>query len=287
MLKKLLNDYEAVTSAKLEHICEAVGAKVFAKVRLADVLPIDNSGITDREFRFAMKSHFDFVVSGADHRPLFAVEYDGPYHLDIAQQERDALKDSLCARFDCPLLRVDSQYLQTKYRGFDLLSWFVEVWFWGRALVGAQSEGLFPWNEPFDACAIISSSGREGLFPFHISRSSLANIREAHSEGRLYDWSPATIVGVDARGYYNAFSWILVTPTTAVHARARMRSQQFDVHPSDVLEDLAICDLWIRCDEVLAGKRQADEVHNVEAIIEEFHKSNAVLMQSSLGTVRG
>lgn len=80
MVKRLLNRSEAVTNERLRSVCVEHAVSVHAKVRVADILPIEGSGIDDRAYSFALKSHFDFVVVDDTFLPLFAVEFDGPLH---------------------------------------------------------------------------------------------------------------------------------------------------------------------------------------------------------------
>jgi uncharacterized protein DUF2726 len=80
VLNRLLNQSEEITYLRLTSVCEPIGAHVYPKVRLADVFPIANSGITDGEFRFCLQSHFDFIVTNEQREPLFAVEFDGDSH---------------------------------------------------------------------------------------------------------------------------------------------------------------------------------------------------------------
>jgi hypothetical protein len=61
VLKKVLNLHEEAVSQRLRAICDEHGASVYVKVRVADVLPIENSGISHEEYAYALKSHFDFV----------------------------------------------------------------------------------------------------------------------------------------------------------------------------------------------------------------------------------
>jgi hypothetical protein len=44
ILKKLLNNPERITYGRLREVCARHGTEVYAKVRLADVLPIEGSG---------------------------------------------------------------------------------------------------------------------------------------------------------------------------------------------------------------------------------------------------
>ncbi|HWM91653.1 MAG TPA: DUF2726 domain-containing protein [Thermoanaerobaculia bacterium] len=123
MLKRLLNAAETATHERLRQACTDFGAAVHVKVRVADVLPIEGSGLSSRDFNFALRSHFDFVVVDADQFPQFAVEFDGLQHGREPQAGRDRQKNSLCKRFDLPLLRINARYLDKAYRGIDLLTW--------------------------------------------------------------------------------------------------------------------------------------------------------------------
>jgi len=105
MLKKLLNLPESVTDQRLREVCDDFNAKVYAKVRVADVITIENSGIDNDHYRYALQAHFDFVVSDDEDQPLFAVEFDGSGHSLPEAQRRDQLKNSLCDRFSFPLYK--------------------------------------------------------------------------------------------------------------------------------------------------------------------------------------
>jgi hypothetical protein len=100
MLKRLLNLPESVTDARLREICAEFDANVNPKVRVADVFEIEASGIADQLYTFALKSHFDFVITGPDHIPIFGVEFDGPGHRSAEAKRRDQLKNELCDHFE-------------------------------------------------------------------------------------------------------------------------------------------------------------------------------------------
>src|SRR5215469_278044 len=111
MSYKLLNRYEEVTYHRMKEIADRVGSHVFAKVRIADVLPINGSGISEKDFSYALQAHFDFVVTDGDSNALFAVEFDGPIHRNVKQIAKDFIKDKIACRFDFPLLRINANYL--------------------------------------------------------------------------------------------------------------------------------------------------------------------------------
>lgn len=179
-----MNLHEQATHLRLRKACEPWGAVVYPKVRVADVLPIERSGLDHEHYGFALKSHFDFVVTDSEHDPLFAVEFDGPQHKDPANVGRDTLKGELCDRFAFPILRINARYFPRKYRNMDLLSWFVEVWFSDRAFTEAQKFGGIPWDEGFDPASILAIPGMEGRFPLWLSLDARAEIQRLSKQGQ-------------------------------------------------------------------------------------------------------
>lgn len=126
--KKLLNYSETLTDEILQESVKTHDARVFPKVRVADALNIERSGISDEQYSYALKAHFDFVVCRGS-LPLFSVEFDGPHHqAESDALRRDALKASLCAKLGMPLLRIDSVHLQ-KVGQITVLAWLIHVWF--------------------------------------------------------------------------------------------------------------------------------------------------------------
>ena len=187
MLKKILNRHEKVTHRRLRTVCEKWGAAVYPKVRLADVFPIEGSGLRASAFRFALQSHFDFLIADDKEMPFFAVEFDGDRHTTEPQRTRDRQKDDLCEHFSLPLLRIDSRYLLKKYRNMDLLSWFVEVWFLSRTFDEEQEKGRIPYDEVFAAFSILSLPDRTESFPLWLSLDIRSEIERLCKAGRCAD----------------------------------------------------------------------------------------------------
>jgi Protein of unknown function (DUF2726) len=110
------------------------GTRLCLKPRLADVLAIKDSGITDERYSYALKAHFDFVVYRHDREtlrdlPQFAVEFDGRQHqTDGRQIARDRLKDTICEQLGLPLVRAREPALK-QVGDQALLEWLAELWF--------------------------------------------------------------------------------------------------------------------------------------------------------------
>jgi hypothetical protein len=128
LLKPILNRSERRAYQHLYTICASRSAKVYTKVRVADVLPIESSGLSGELFEFALQAHYDFVVTRADDHPLFAVELDGPTHDSSVQAERDAKKDELSSRFGLTLHRVRTRLIWDSPDGLEEISESIRRW---------------------------------------------------------------------------------------------------------------------------------------------------------------
>lgn len=127
---RISNKYEEVAYDALREACRPNSARVFRKVPVDAVFPRDSGGTSAARLRDAVRSHFDFLVTTDDRRPLFSVEFDGPPHrVSAVQRRRDLLTHELCERWGHSLLRINSSHLTKAYRGLDLLTYFVEAWF--------------------------------------------------------------------------------------------------------------------------------------------------------------
>ncbi len=269
-LKKILNIPEAATDSRLRDVCGKHGARIFSKIRLADVLPIESSGISDVKFRFALQSHFDFVVAYEDSTPLFAVEFDGPLHANSEQQTRDNTKNDLCARFELPLLRINSNYLKKAYRGMDLLSWFVEVWFASRWFYEAQESGELPDDEIFMPNMMVSLPGYDKQFPLWLSATIRRKIQKLFFSGRIIDMAPSLIIGKSKEGIYKAISYVRITKEKGVMVDTAMRKQNFPVSQADALEELVTYQLYERLTEVLNEGKGEIPIEEIDARLKNF-----------------
>jgi hypothetical protein len=92
IVSSLLNRSESAVCKELLGITSNTGMRVFPKTRLSDIIAKGRSFLTQREFDFYTRSHFDFVLTDNTTQPLMVVEYDGPIHTqDKVQRERDEM----------------------------------------------------------------------------------------------------------------------------------------------------------------------------------------------------
>ncbi|WP_348727783.1 DUF2726 domain-containing protein [Rheinheimera texasensis] len=258
MNQRLLNRYEEITYGALKGPCERNGARVFPKVRLADVFEINQSGIPKEQFSYALRSHFDFLVADADFQPLFSVEFDGPLHKSSAEQRRrDTLKNTLCERFSHGLLRVNANYLSKKYRGLDLLTYFVEAWFLADAFGQAQKKGLVPYDEDFDMAFILRDETRPGTkWPYWISLDVQLAFQKLHKQKVIGQMVPSYWIGVDNEGTYRCLSWVVFDAKSVLSITIGMRAQRFwAVNLCDLVEMLSFFELYEKLQETLKTGR--------------------------------
>ncbi len=145
----IANKYEAEVHTTINEVVDKHSCVVFPKVRLADALRIDRSGLEDDAYSYALKAHLDFLIADSDSLSRFAVEFDGPSHDKPDRRRKDAMKNDICERLGLPLLRVKAKYLDEQNETISLLAWLIDIWFIFHTFLEAQSEGYIPIDEPF------------------------------------------------------------------------------------------------------------------------------------------
>lgn len=290
----LANKYEAATHEALIEAASNSGAKVFPKVRVADAIDIDKSGLSDPEYSYALRAHFDFVITREDAKAAFAVEFDGPLHDRNPETiRRDNLKNSICKKLGMPLLRIDAGYLR-KLSRFTLIGWMVEVWFLAEAFYDAQESGSVPWDEPFTYSSIIDLAYRDEsgklveldimelpsdelkavlnnkhrlvmLTPYDPFLPYRTYIHGQYQRGTCMYPSPQIAIAKDPQGYDVALALIRLNPPKnrpldirVVAGRARIRPFNFPpIYGRELIEELAVVDAANNLRRCLQGRYTA------------------------------
>ena len=253
--KRLLNHPAAAVDARLRSVCDDQGARVFAKVRMADVLPIDNSGISNGDYGFALRSHFDFVVTEG-FVPIFTVEYDGPGHSETQQRARDQRKDALCDAFDLPLLRINTNHVKRRFREMDLLTWFVEMWFGQRAIDEAYENGTIPADEWLDPLSFISLPGHRRPFPLMIGLDAQCELKKLHEVGKCTAWGTCDFIGYDSADNVHGLAVFQVGEGSWTVVRPWARKQLFPVVLSDLVRELLMIETLDYVRAVIDGRER-------------------------------
>jgi hypothetical protein len=238
-LKKILNQAEEVTYRELQELAEEYNYSVHIKMRLADIFPIGGSGITDDLYGFALRAHFDFVVSDENHDPLFAVEFDGPSHRKDDQRERDNKKNELCELFEFPILRINTRHLIAKYNKASLLKWIVSAWELQKAFDAAQSQGHVPPDEGFDPIFVWHQGNTlEEVHPHWIALKARQRLKQLQKEGRIPGCYTCGLVVTDDDDNYRGIEWIDVNGGQVVAVESGMRAQRFPLYLGDLFREL-------------------------------------------------
>lgn len=123
----LVNSYEISTEAALRKVAEKHHVRVHSKIRVADTLNIERSDISNKEYSYAFRAHFDFVIANNETLPLFAVELDELHHVSDPQAiYRDKLKNMLCVKLGMPLIRINAEFLR-KVRTSSVIGWLIDL----------------------------------------------------------------------------------------------------------------------------------------------------------------
>ncbi|MCZ7611009.1 MAG: DUF2726 domain-containing protein [Ignavibacterium sp.] len=112
--KKISNTSEILTYNEIYAELRETEYVIYQKLPIADVIDTSvKQFLTKKEKNFYEKSHFDFVITDKHHNPVFAIEFDGPYHqIKEEVRLRDVRKNRICQVAELPLLRITDLELE-------------------------------------------------------------------------------------------------------------------------------------------------------------------------------
>jgi hypothetical protein len=157
-LKPLLNQGEGAVLDIAGVVCDATGTRAFAKVRIADAVHIESSGISNDLYRYALSAHFDVLIS-KDNKAFQPNEFAGAGH----HPKHDSKKAALCDRFGVPMVRVKQNHLDTKLFEDTAVAFFIWQLFCVDAFL--DEYGSDPY-EPYDPAWFVSVAGKGRNWPF-------------------------------------------------------------------------------------------------------------------------
>ena len=254
IVPSLLNRSESAVYKELLGIASNAGMRVFPKARLSDVIEKGRSFLTQREFNFYTRSHFDFVLTDNAYRPMMVVEYDGPIHAqDKVQRERDEIKNELCQKANLGILRINDRYVTKLENGMSLLRWIIEVRDIARAFNEAQISGQIPWDEPFDPI-FMQPGANVKRFPYWLSQKTTQSIHDFFDKlDRSVPKGWTSICGEDENG--NGFRMsFLYFGEQALWIQTGMKKQNLDFGLDDLLMELDTCELGLRLKKYCEGE---------------------------------
>ena len=270
MLKQLLNLPEAVTDQRLREVCNDFDAKVYAKVRVADVLPIENSGIDNDHYRYALQAHFDFVVTDSDDKPLFAVEFDGSSHSSPEVLRRDQIKNSLCDRFVLPLLRINRKYLTKAFSNWDLLRWFCTVFFVKKSWDEDVKEGRIPYDESIFDPMLVSVRTKSGMRSLELEKHARAEFGQMFMSGKIPFYVPNWITAKGSDRTLRAISWIKTSEQQGALVETAMRHQNLGSWVQFAIRGIVLSQLQERVSAITNGEETPLPISSIEDRVKTF-----------------
>jgi Protein of unknown function (DUF2726) len=265
--KRISNSSERMTAERLREITQDHACVVFEKLRIADALAIDSSGLTSEEYGYALKAHFDFLVAqDSDTLALFAVEFDGPHHKhDPVASKRDDLKDRICTKLGMPILRIDSDHLAMTVGRFDLLPYLIDMWFMGEAFYAAQKDGLVPYDEDFDPYSIIGLKDGRVRRTFHPSEDAVELFHSLHKRGITRPMIPVILNGHDKHGAYDVCMALTYVRGGVLYSYGCISEINFAyTSTSQLAEDIALISLAKQIGPFLEGQREPREYDEIK-----------------------
>lgn len=277
-----VNGKEALVLRELDRIAADNRLRVHTKTRLSDVIKRSERYLMPREFEFYTRSHFDFLLVDQMSRPVMAIEYDGPRHLDPRQIERDAIKNAMCREAGLGLLRVQDRHINRLYRGMTVLRWIVEVTELERAFYEAQAAGSVPPDEPFDPAMFMSISGKRD-FPYWLSADANVAVNRFLTQldpARPKGWHSFT--GHDGDDVQLRLS-TLYFDDKVLWTKTAIRRQDLDFPTYDLLNEINGCKLGEVLSRHRAGHWQATSIGEFRRIWDIFRERYQARPSSAMG----
>jgi hypothetical protein len=280
----LVNDYERAVDEQLRCVCARYDVRPHVKVGIRDVVPIAGSGLSDADYGYALRAHFDFVVTDAAGHALLAIEFDERHHFfDPQQAARDAQKNRICRHFLLPIIRAGA----TALRAADhrtLLEWLLEVFLEHRHL-GDQQRAAYEDDDaepaemdPDDfryqtAWAVQELGGWAPLDAFANARAEIGRWYIRHTAGRLLSARWEGWHGRDERGRDVGRVALEVDPDRWVTTQAQVDLSGLIASVGGltgpiVAQDLALLDLARQLEEWDCGSLAAVTTERLEKLTE-------------------
>ncbi len=241
--------------------------RLFSKPRLSDVI-LKNEPLPRGVFDFYTRAHVDFVVTDQQTKPIFIVEYDGPFHADARQAQRDQTKDSLCSDAGLGILRINANHITRQFRGISILRWVIEVTELEKSFYEAQEAGHVPLDESFDP-AMVFNDGKGRRWPYWLSVLATQRLNEFVFKRTSETAGWANIIGYDDKKNIHdlSFCWF---EDGIIWSKTGVRYQSFEFPAYDLLREIAICELDSKLQEYQQGKYQTVNPLQFQKIFQQF-----------------
>lgn len=278
----LVNNHEILTDRELGRAADHAGYQVAPKVRVADVFEIEGSGLSNSHYGYALKAHFDFVVTeGEERTPQFAVEFDGSSHDDPKVAARDAAKDAICEHFRFPLLRIDGTFLRRVQRN-SLVGMLVEAWGSYQGFTAAQEAGQIPYDEPWCYFSVFEMDPETGRMfePYALDGPARILMHDLHERGATAMPGPASLIRFGSDPVATSYAMVAMADGTFLTAEAHVRNFRFPpIGAHELAEDLAVENLrmklrlWMAGHDLAVGREVVEKMRTDHPKAQGWHLS--------------
>ena len=266
--RPLLSANERPAERVLQEVGERHGFRIFPQVKLSQVIHDLPPGLTNREWNYATRATFDFVVCHAETLiPDFAVELDDGTHWQASVRQRDRMKDTICERAGFELLRIEAQHLVEGPLGRRLLEYLIDARDYCRNIYDLQQQGSLPWDEIFDY-RLVADGMSDGHINYvnDLTGPTIRAVRAAYERGLLSECIVHTLSFDWSSGWSEAWAWIKVRDALFLFASTRVRSYSMffcSISPDDLAADLSTAVIGA---QVVADKQNEPALVTAEAI---------------------
>ena len=94
---------------------------------------------------------------------------------------------------------------------------------------------------------------------------------------------PSVFVGIDNEGTHRGIACLQVNTFGGVFSETGMRNQQFPVIQSQVVEDIAVCDLYEKLTGVLRGELEPMPLKEIDDKVQSYQRRYTVRRLTSTG----
>lgn len=287
--KIFVNEEEESAYLLLEKALKNRNARVFPKVRIADALLIEKSGLSIEEYSYALKGHFDYLVEPKGQAVAFAIEFDEPYHdTENRARHNDKLKNTICEKLGLPLLRIQIDQFQ-QIGKYTILGWLVELWFLYNSFIETQEKGAVPPDELFDYSAFLTSTDSDGrtewypFDPFTHYRRLFYDLTESDEA-----FNCCVIRCKTDQGYEESISAIYLTTGGTILGKGRCRTFSYPpVSAVELAEELAVRDVYIKYWQYKYGRYVTVPHAKADLILREYRNKHKTYGGLSVSKTKG
>jgi hypothetical protein len=180
-------------------------------------------------------------------------------------------KNAICREYEFPILRINSKYLDAKYRRMTLLAWIMEVRELEIGFNEAQAKGQIAWDEGFDPLGIYAAGERR--WPYWLSFEAIRKIQSYHRAGKVAHGGSSGFIGFDSQGVVRGIEAIALDATSGISVETAIRPQDFPVDLTTLLREILLIQVVERLDAFFADKAKCVALVDIDQRLAKYHRT--------------